>query len=214
MRARIFASLMLLIAAANASGHMYKYVGPDGKITYSDHPPIEPTANVKVLSAGVIRPVAAGERGYLAPAAPDAPAMPASVQPEQPKGPDLAPVLPALRAALSETLLIDRTVDLCILALPRAYQRYVSAQDAWKQRNGAVTEHVADLMNDVVPGQERQQLEQEALEHTAASLKDVRATSLAQRIAWCDKTANDIKEGRFDLASIPGLPELMKFQAR
>src|SRR5205823_5040343 len=145
----------------NASAQLYKYVGPDGKIVYADRPPVAPMPNVQVFSAGVPRAVGPEERGYLtqrkAEPAPEAPVRrpvaassvtpAASVEPEV-RARELAPLLPALRAAIAETTLIDRTVDLCILTLPKSYKRYVGAQDAWKGRNGAVTARVNALLSD------------------------------------------------------------------
>ncbi|RJG05381.1 glutaredoxin family protein [Noviherbaspirillum cavernae] len=47
-------SLVLLVCAASAQAQMYKWVGPDGKVTYSDTPPPKSATRVetKSLSAG------------------------------------------------------------------------------------------------------------------------------------------------------------------
>jgi glutaredoxin len=40
-------SLLLLVCAANANAQMYKWVGPDGKVTYTDTPPPPAAKNVQ-----------------------------------------------------------------------------------------------------------------------------------------------------------------------
>jgi hypothetical protein len=228
MRARSLASLLLLTLATNASAGLYKYVGPDGTVVYSDRPPVNPMPHVQVFSAGVPRAVAANETGYLAPKKPDpvdapvrqaaAPPTPAPAVQAQPAAPDaraqqLAPLLPGLRIAMDQTTLIDRSVDLCILTAPKSFRTYVAAQDAWKGRNAAVTARVGAVLSELVTGNDRLRLEQDALEHTSARLLAVRALSSAQRVEWCGRTAEEMGAGKADLAGMPGMRPLLQYQS-
>jgi len=230
MKVRTFAGLILLTMATSASAQLYKYVGHDGKVTYADRPPADATTNLQVFSAGVPRPLGAGDRGYVgprdaeAPAAPVRPRRPAPVTvalatvaagtPPDPRIQQLAPLLPALRTAIAETTMIDRTVDVCILTTPRAFRRYIAAQDQWKARNGAVTERVGVILAGLASGEERLQLEQEAIEHTAQRLQPVRASAAGKRAAWCDETADAIDSGKFDLAGSAAMKTLLQYQPR
>ena len=228
MKRCLFASLILLTFGADANAELYKYTGPDGKVVYADRPPAAPTPHVQVFSAGVPRAVTASERGFVAPRkaeqgddvpaqqpekqqadrqAESAAALAAAAQ--DPKARELAPLLPALRAAMGEATLVERTVDLCISTLPTAYKRYVGAQDAWKTRNAAVTARVGTIVADV-SGEDRLRLEQQALDHTAERLRGVRAVGRTERIAWCDRTAGEIGAGKFDLAGLPGVQALLR----
>lgn len=48
--ARLMMSLCLLLAAASAHAQLYKWVGPDGKVTYSDSPPPQSAKQVETKS--------------------------------------------------------------------------------------------------------------------------------------------------------------------
>jgi glutaredoxin len=45
-------SLLLLLCAANADAQLYKWVGPDGKVTYTDTPPPASARHVETKSLG------------------------------------------------------------------------------------------------------------------------------------------------------------------
>lgn len=45
-------ALVLLVCAASAQAQLYKWVGPDGKVTYSDTPPPRSAASVETKSLG------------------------------------------------------------------------------------------------------------------------------------------------------------------
>lgn len=228
MKVRTLASLILLTLATDAGAHLYKYVNPDGSVIYSDRPPANPMPHVQVFSAGVPRAVGAAEPGYFAVPKPEpaeaplrrppsgpaaAPAAPASPPPDAALQ-QLAALLPGLRVAMNETTLIDRSVDLCILTLPRSFRTYVGAQDAWKVRNAAVTEHMNAVLSNLVSGDERLRMDQAALEYTSARLQPVRALPAAKRIEWCDRTAGAIGSGKSDLAGMAAMRTLLQFQPR
>lgn len=62
--------LLCMAAAASASAHVYKSIGPDGKVTYSDHPVDKPSASVSVIKADVVHAVSVAKQAAPVSAAP------------------------------------------------------------------------------------------------------------------------------------------------
>ena len=54
-------ALLLLLCAANSHAQLYKWVGPNGKVSYSDMPPPESAKQTKPLS---VHPGSAGAEGF------------------------------------------------------------------------------------------------------------------------------------------------------
>lgn len=54
---RVFLGLAAMLAMAGASAQIYKSVGPDGKVVYSDRPSDTRAAGVSVIRAPVFLPV-------------------------------------------------------------------------------------------------------------------------------------------------------------
>lgn len=67
-------ALLCMAVAGSASAHVFKFVGPDGKVTYSDHPSDKPDATVSIIKADIVQafpvaspqPVAAADAVRLA----------------------------------------------------------------------------------------------------------------------------------------------------
>lgn len=51
-------ALLCMAFAGGASAHVYKSIGPDGKVTYSDYPSDKPSKSVSIIKADIVQPVA------------------------------------------------------------------------------------------------------------------------------------------------------------
>lgn len=65
----VFFALLCMASLGSASAHVYKSIGADGKVTYSDHPGDKPAASVSIIKAAIVQPVVAAKTVTLAPTA-------------------------------------------------------------------------------------------------------------------------------------------------
>jgi hypothetical protein len=52
-------ALVCMVAAGGASAQVFKSVGSDGKVSYSDHPSDKVSASVRVIKADIVQPAVA-----------------------------------------------------------------------------------------------------------------------------------------------------------
>lgn len=218
MSAKSFCVSLLLVAACCCAhaGPVYKIVGPDGKITFSDKPPAEATTGTYQVmgSQGSTTPAPAPEEprsansrsGETQIAALDAPkqasraAAPDEIQFEP---------SPALEGAVIGVLgiedIVKRTEALCVETLPTSFGTYAAAVAAWQTRNGAVVARARQVL-----ANEFDMANQEAI---AAGLRlkndslftPVRAASAAARLSWCDESFATMSAGKMDVHDNPKL---------
>lgn len=48
-------ALLCMAVAGSASAHVFKVVGSDGKVTYSDHPSDKPNVTVSIIKADIVQ---------------------------------------------------------------------------------------------------------------------------------------------------------------
>jgi hypothetical protein len=187
MRFRIVSCVLLLTLSATGSAQVYKVIGPDGKVSYTDRPPSEANANVQVIRSGVAAPVSTA----APPAAPARQPLPSEWE--------KARLLPALRVVLGKTALVEGSMAICMETLPTSMQRYLLAQVSWKRRNDQILGN-ANAMLETVFAAERAQLEEKLRASADLILQPVRQSEVPRRIAWCDRSVKEIEGDAFDLA--------------
>lgn len=221
-RLGVLCALSLLVAGS-AYGQIYKTVGPDGKVSYSDRPPIsDEKASVTVLQrSGVTAPLPAPPSQ----AAPEpqakssakrainqagAPATPASSAPAS--LPD--DVISAVVSASGMQELIRQTREGCIAVLPTSFKRYSSSAEQWERRNAAVIEKKELLLNGPVLSARRALLEAGAADKSRTMLSAVfeSRASTAVKIAWCDKSSAEMDGGGMDMTSKPYGMTLLRYR--
>ncbi len=167
MRGKLSFAILAVLLSCSAQAAVYKIVGPDGKITYSDHPPDTPDARYDLVGK------AAPARDELAAKASSGDAPAAVVRTLGDKTPvqskkvtsarfgsddktgvqavaatqpvDAAPAAPApsaLEGAIIGVLgiedIVRQTEDICVKTLPTSFARYSQAATEWRQRNRVV----------------------------------------------------------------------------
>lgn len=209
-RKKAWVGLLIACTAALAPAQtIYRVVGPDGKVTFTDRPPGNAEAAQQQQSA---KPAPASETRLMSqPAAPAtepatakkanaAKATPAdrpAAAPAEPKPVDEA-LLRALVAVLFQETLVRKSEELCISTLPTSMKRYGDAADGWRQRNAVWLDKAQKQM--LTLGPEFQRVVKTRVDDDISKLlKPVNDASMHQRIKWCDQTAQDLPKGTLDL---------------
>ncbi len=201
------AAAMLVLAAsvdiAHAQG-LYRIVGPDGRVTYSDHPPpaVSQSGRVDVMRAP--GGAAQGAVGYTR-----AEAAPASggARTASNGGPG------SHEAALEEAVIgvlgmedaVRRTETICVSMHPSAARRYSGAVDDWARRNARTVLVARRVLTREFDVPTRERIEAGVREHNAVRFDAVRDAPDARRIAWCDRSVAEMAAGQMDVHDRPKL---------
>ena len=209
-------------AAGGAHAQIYKSIGPDGKVIYTDKPP--PGTVVKPATEPPPKPLskAAAAKAAAARAAPAEPQpQPAPSRPAEPESAArsvdrLDPVLErALTRVMAYEDLLKRTEQVCLRTLPTSFKKYSAAANSWKQRNAKIMEQYRKVMAEGVTDAQRRILEGRVQSTNEASMAVVVSAEQASRIKWCDQSYGEIGGGKMDLHDEPAVAgPLMGYQPK
>lgn len=208
----LLAALLLALAGGAVAQKVYRSVGPDGKVVFSDAPP--PDRDAVLLKAGrVPEGAAAGKSQAAASAAPDhggawgasgtkqakKAAAPAEVAPAA-GGPSPEAVQAAARSLgvlTSMEMLVKSFEDTCLAALPTSARKYSGAAEGWRDRHAqllgkrdAALAHLTAAQRRVVAADGRA--------FAQRMMQPVHQGDSDQRIKWCDHSADEIAAGKLD----------------
>lgn len=179
------AILMLgLASTAGVSGQqMYKSVGPDGRVTFSDRPALESAAQLSVMRSNTLRPVAvaaaatgATPAGTTRPAAPRTAAVPmGEVSPQVEK---------AMVSVMAQAEFGRRFYRFCN-DTPDQGRAFTQAAAGWKERNSAAVEHQRKLLMQVVTPAQRTEIQDKVNARLADELAKVSGKPGPERVQWC-----------------------------
>lgn len=222
-RQLLIVALVLSFATASATAkNIYKTVGPDGKITYSDHPPDDSTSPSNVVQSA---PAATAAESHSEPVAARAlgakKAIVAKREATATSAPASAPastdkkIEPALEGAVIGVLgyedLITQTEALCLKTLPSSYRKYSDAAADWRSRNAAIVMRAHQLISknfDATYGAGTEQRLKDAIRAKNIGLfEPIVNAPTASRIKWCDKSAEEMSSGTMDVYDKPKLSE-------
>lgn len=190
-----FLALACLLLLEPASAEIYKSVGPDGKVIYTNVTP------EKKAAAAIVQPAAT--RAQSRPA--DADAGGRILTPE---------VISAVSNVMGVAQLVSSSREFCVAAQPASHRRYMSAADGWGQRNSAVVAQKDRVLAHPVQHMVAEALNAETLRKTDSLMQPVKQSSNADRIQWCDKAFADVDRGVLDLVGRPSIAPLMNFGRR
>jgi hypothetical protein len=217
-------ALLISLAAALACGvglaatreplaDVYRIVGPDGKITYSDHPPKEsgmrstlvvrnPASGVVVLPPPItaITPWASlsvDARRGIVPAVPlgDTIASPWAIT---------VPLVDSLSAVLARAELVRTMRQVCARNMPSAARAYDEAAGRWQERNSAVVFRAERVLESAFDGPRRNKIEANAHTRISPILTAVASASTEAKLQWCDQSVETIMHGALDLQGAGG----------
>jgi hypothetical protein len=166
---------------------MYKVVGPDGKVTFSDRPPAQAVGKVSVMRSSTLRPLVAP------PAPPTAPARPAGVPAAATSAAVMTPEIEtAMLSVMEQMEYTRRFYGFCS-------KSFSVAARAWKQRNAAPIAHQNRLLMEAVSPSKRDEL----LGKVSAMLADesgkMATRTPAERQAWCADAVAELDSGKSDI---------------
>lgn len=192
----------LVCCCSTAAQEMYKSVGPDGKVTFSDRPPSSDKAKVSVMKASVLRPLEGPPPAQpkIAP-----PAGLASGQNGAPAAGGMSNGIPSpeLQHAMLVVMLMSEVAGkfepVCTSAAPQS-KKFMNAANGWKQRNGTFIEQQKRATSDMAPAK-RAALQGEVAAKINEAMTEVVALSTPGRVKWCDKATLDMSSGLNDVAN-------------
>lgn len=207
--------LMILCCAAAAGGQaqqMYKTIGPDGKITFSDRPEISADTKVSVMRKNVLRPVevpAAKRDGSQAP-------RPASHKRGAGEAaPDITPDIEEAMVSVMGLSEFGRRFDGFCSATQEEAQAFAAANYGWQKRNSAAVEQQKQLLTVVLSPARRAHLVDRERQRLADEIGKAAARDPVARKAWCEGIIAELNSGRSDVdqPAMMALP-IVQYRAR
>jgi hypothetical protein len=220
-------SIAAVLAAAVAGpvvAQTYRIVGPDGRVTFSDRRPTDPQMQTTELghapppaplfAPGAAAPesngglaassaTAGGKRAKHAIAGPGpAPATPPpAAAPTAAAGVPFPPGLPdAVLGVIGREDLVQTVWDVCTRNLPTSFARYDDAVRTWRQRNAPMISKTDRILFGAFTPEQRTLVHSTAQTRLQTVMAPVSTATFAQKITWCDKWADDLAAGTFDMA--------------
>lgn len=195
--------LLVLLGALTpplALADIYKSLGPDGQVVYSNVAPKNKSTPVAILQPP-------GQKA----AAPRARPQPAVHGSNDVLTPD---VVGAVANVIGVAHLISSTRDFCVATVPASLKRYSSAATAWEQRNAVVVAKKNSLLSISDRQLVAAALSGDVLRMTDDMMRPVKQSGTAERIKWCNKTIDEVDSGALDLVGRASIRPLMKYPLR
>ncbi len=183
---------------------LFKVVGPDGKVTFSDKPPLQKAGKVSVMHSYTLRPyVTPQSPAELAAAAAAKKAAAAEVALAGPGVPRPAPVLTqevedAIVTVMGQVEFSRRFYNFCNTSLSGA-KAFSQAARTWKERNAAPIGHQNRLLMEVVSPSKRDELLGKVATLLDEESGKIAARSPKERQAWCAGAVAELNSGKADI---------------
>lgn len=186
MMLRLLALSALLVSQLCAAAPVYKIVGPDGKVSFTDQPPASAAASAKELKV----PSGPGGDGNF-----DA----------KPTG--------QLAAAYTKQIIVESAARFCLREVPATSAAIMAARDAWRDRNGAINEKRNRVMQAIMTSEERNKLAAGMQRENDAYLNKMRAAPIAEKTRWCERAPVSFASQELDISQNAGLVKaIMDYQ--
>lgn len=193
-----FPFLSLLVSYAflphATAQQLYKVVGPDGKITFSDKPQITEKSKLSVMRANSIQPVEPPARAPV----------PGGVRPG--KRAAAAGPMPEVSPEVEEAMLVilgftslERKYEHFCVANETVLKSFVSANQGWRQRNAPYIEQQKRLMMEVFSPRRRSELLGREAEVMIAQYGNLKAATPGARVEWCAEMVTLLNGGTVDI---------------
>jgi hypothetical protein len=201
---RIVLVLLGALAPSLASAEIYKSLGPDGQVVYSNVAPKNKDTPVAILQAPAGQQVA-----IRSPARPKP--QPVAHSGNEMLTPD---VVGAVANVMGMSHLVSTARDFCVAAAPASLKRYSSAATAWQQRNAVVVAKKDKVLSVSDRGLIGSALSGDMRQLTEDMMRPIKQAGIAERIKWCDKTIEDVDRGMLDLVGRASISPLMNYTLR
>lgn len=194
--------LCALAAPGALAQQMYKFVGPDGKVTFSDRPALQKPGKISIMEAYTLRPYAARPTSAELAAA-DAARKPAAEAPLATGSSSAAPVLTpevyeAIVSVMVQVEFSRRFYNFCNAGEASA-RAFNAAVLGWKRRNAVAIEQQKRLLMQVVSPNKREELQDKAAKLLAEEHAKVVPLNSVEREAWCGAAVTELRNGNADI---------------
>ena len=188
-------SIFLTIAPAAMAQQLYKTIGADGKVTFSDRPHLDNQSKLSVMHSYTLRPVEAPK-----------PLPDAAIKPKAPVQRTDTPVV--ISKEIEDTIVTTMGLS----AFGGRFEMFCSdseaelhafsgATQAWKTRNVEAVEQQKRVLMLVLAPAKRAELISREETLLAAELAKVSGRTPAARKEWCEGVTVELNSGHSDIAS-------------
>ncbi|NHZ44994.1 DUF4124 domain-containing protein [Massilia aquatica] len=196
----IFVIAAALICSAGSAQQLYKTVGPDGKVTFSDRPQNGEKLKVSVMKGSVLRPV----EGPVPPQPKIAPPSKGAGADGAGNGISAAGIpSPELQHAVLVVSLMSEVAakfePVCSKATVQS-KKFVTAANGWTLRNSSFIEKQRRALADMAPAR-RTAVQNEVAAKIHEAMAEVLAQGTAGQVRWCEKATIDMSGGANDVVN-------------
>jgi len=185
-----FAFVVGTFACGAFAQQLYKVVGPDGKVTFSDRPALEKANKLSVMKSYMLRPVESPKHGEAKQEGVPAVAVDpnATITPE---------VEEAMLSVMNMTQLGRQYAYVCSTS-DAGTRAFTAAMSNWRKRNAPYVEQQKRLLMEVMSPTKRAALQDKS---TAAvnDMGNAIPPTPDGRKEWCSGTIAELDSGRSDL---------------
>ncbi len=208
-------ALVLALAAGSAAAEpapLYRSVGPDGKITFSDRRPTDAQLQTREMGKGpqyralfspgvrlfeTPQEAAASARRFRTPPSDGLVAVPSRVGRPFPPG-----LTDAVLVVTGHRFFVQVLLESCARAAPAGLERYQVVVRNWRDRNADVFAKVDRITFSDFTGEQRDQLRY-AAQAALQPLLPRPGAEAAETRAWCDGAATDLTRHQHELDADP-----------
>ncbi|MBW8757332.1 MAG: hypothetical protein JF586_06960 [Burkholderiales bacterium] len=192
-------------AAPEPPGPTYRSIGPDGKITYSDRKPTDPSLRSHELGRTTSAPLVAQATGPfdLRPSSKPSTERPVVGEGQAPavdiSGKPFPPGLAdAVLTVLVHQFFVQSLVETCTRLRPAFVERYQGGVRNWRDRNADILARSNRITFARFTGEQRDTLRATARQRLATVMPPPGAGE-AERGTWCDRMSTDLATHQFEL---------------
>jgi hypothetical protein len=176
MTYRLLALSALLAAQLCQAAPVYKVVGPDGKVSFTDQPPA--SASAQALKVPVNQANVADQ--------------------------DRDPLLASM-VVYGKQLTVEKGVRFCTTFAPRTAHAVVAARDLWKIRTAQLHDKKNKIVASRITSPNLQKMVENVENDTDAYLERMRSVPLAEKVQWCDRLPASMTSPELDATRNPTL---------
>ena len=170
---RLMMLSVLLVSHACLAAPVYKVVGPDGKVSFTDQLPASAAASAQELKpAGAPTGVRKLENS--------------------PTG--------SVAAAYTKQIIVESAARFCLRYVPASTTAIVAARDGWRDRNGAINEKRNRVMNAIMTSEERNKLAATMQRENDAFLNKMKAAPITEQTKWCERAPVSFSSQELDIS--------------
>lgn len=203
------ALVLVGIGGGAQAQRVYKHVGPDGKVTFTDQAPAgqapapaTPSDPAAGKAAAPTEPAQAGGPSKHG-AKKALPREKTQTEAAPDRAEAKAPIDPALEKGVLvlmgyESIVVE-FMDVCPKTLPTSYKKYDAAAQKWRDRHATLLARYPAVLRDFYSPAEQSALRSGTTNRTRGMMANIYTASSAAKIKWCDTNTDELDQGKLDM---------------